>query len=348
MRPFFLTLAVPLALLAFATTAAAATTTTESGETVIPDYVYADPFTDGSQVADSAKQTTFRLIGPDTVTATTWYTAWNGRTLRLVVSYPRYPQRQPLPLVHVFHGAGGRAVCNRRFRNAPGQFGFIVACLDGAGEYARGFTYGSPQHLADDAKLVAFLHARLPGLRIDTQRQFSVGSSMGGQEALLFGIKYPEMAQTIVALDAPVDMSKRFWELPALRQRALYQECQGTPDVAPACFANRSPLTFARTLARSRQKLIMYWSVRDEIGSQDQMPALARAIHAVNPSRRFLIRVGNWGHGGAWTPAAHNYEWLADAGLIPDGIRADTKHPDGWRIEVDALADLSDLPSYYP
>jgi hypothetical protein len=78
------------------------------------------------------------------------------------------------------------------------------------------------------------------------------------------------------------------------------------------------------------------------------MPTLARAIHAANPARKFLIRVGNWGHGGAWPPATRNNEWLADAGIAEDGVRADTKHPNGWRIEVDASTDLSDIPSYYP
>ena len=39
---------------------------------------------------------------------------------------------------------------------------------------------------------------------------------------------------------------------------------------------------------------------------------------------------------------------LADAGLTEDGVRADTKHPNGWRIEVDASTDLGDIPSYYP
>jgi hypothetical protein len=39
---------------------------------------------------------------------------------------------------------------------------------------------------------------------------------------------------------------------------------------------------------------------------------------------------------------------LADAGIAEDGVRADTKHPNGWRIEVDASTDLSDIPSYYP
>ena len=354
MRAFLLTLMFPLVLLAVVSSAAAATDPTvpsddnEAGSSAIPDYVYAGDFSDNSQIADSARRTTFKLAGKDTITATTWYTAWNGRTLRLVASYPRYPQKQRLPLVHVFHGAGGRAVCNQTFGNAPGQFGFIVACIDGVGQYARGYSYGSPQNLADNAKILQFLRARLPGLRIDSNRQIAAGGSMGGEDALLFGVKYPAMAQTIVAMDAPIDMSKRFWHLPTIRQRALYQECQGTPYLAPACFADRSPLTFAGTLANSTQKLIMYWSINDEISPQEQMPTLAKAIHAANPSRPFLIRVGNWGHGGAWPPATRNNEWLADAGLVDDGVRADTKHPNGLRIEVDASTDLSELPSYYP
>ncbi|MDP4667198.1 MAG: prolyl oligopeptidase family serine peptidase [Gaiellales bacterium] len=314
----------------------------------IPDYVYAGPFVDNSQIPDSPKRTTFKLAGKDTITATTWYPAWNGRILRLVASYPRYPQKQRLPLVRVFHGAGGRAVCNQTFGNAPGAYGFVVACLDGTGRHARGYSYGSPESLADNAKILEFLRARLPGLRIDANRQVAAGGSMGGQDALLFGAKYPAMAQTIVAMDAPIDMSKRFWKLPTNRQHALFQECQGTPYLAPACFADRSPLTFAANLANSNQTLIMYWSVNDEISPQEQMPTLARAIHAANPARKFLIRVGNWGHGGAWPPATRNNEWLADAGLVADGVRADTKHPNGWRIEVDASTDLGDIPSYYP
>ena len=171
----------------------------------IPDYVYAGPFVDNSQIPDSPKRTTFKLAGKDTITATTWYPAWNGRILRLVASYPRYPQKQRLPLVHVFHGAGGRAVCNQTFGNAPGAYGFVVACLDGTGRHARGYSYGSPENLADNAKILEFLRARLPGLRIDANRQIAAGGSMGGQDALLFGVKYPAMAQTIVAMDAPID-----------------------------------------------------------------------------------------------------------------------------------------------
>ena len=41
-------------------------------------------------------------------------------------------------------------------------------------------------------------------------------------------------------------------------------------------------------------------------------------------------------------------KWLAAAGLAADGTRADTLHPNDWRIEGDASTDLTDLPSYYP
>ncbi|MGI9187096.1 MAG: alpha/beta hydrolase family protein, partial [Gaiellales bacterium] len=264
MRQLISLLSLLLLALIVVSTASAATDPTvpsddsEGDASAIPDYVYAGPFEDNSQIPDSLKRTTFKLAGKDTITATTWYTAWNGRTLRLVASYPRYPQKQRLPLVHVFHGAGGRAVCNQTFGNAPGAYGFVVACIDGTGRYARGYSYGSPENLADNAKIVQFLRARLPGLRIDTNRQIAAGGSMGGEDALLFGVKYPAMAQTIVAMDAPIDMSKRFWKLPTIRQRALYQECQGTPYLAPACFAERSPLTFAANLASSQQTLILY------------------------------------------------------------------------------------------
>ena len=98
MRAFLLTLMFPLVLLAVVSSAAAATDPTvpsddnEAGSSAIPDYVYAGDFSDDSQIADSARRTTFKLAGKDTITATTWYTAWNGRTLRLVAS---------LSLIHI-------------------------------------------------------------------------------------------------------------------------------------------------------------------------------------------------------------------------------------------------------
>ncbi len=349
MRPLLLAICLVCSL--FVGTAAAATNPAprnNDNEASIPDYAYAGTYTDASAVPEVQRKTTFKLTGKDTITATTWYLTWNGLTRRLVAVYPRFPPTKRLPLVTVFHGAGGRAACNKSFGNAPGAFGFIVACLDGQGVRSRGFSYGAAQNLADNAKMIQLLRQRLPGLRIDPTRLVAAGGSMGGQEALLFGARYPQLAQTIVAIDAPVDMAKRFWHLPRSRQMALFYECEGTPAMRPDCFAARSPLTTASTLAHSTQTLILYWSVNDEISPQEQMPALARAIHAANPSRPFVIRIGNWGHGRSWAPATRNNEWLADAGLTDNGNRADTKYPHGWRIEVDASTDLTDLPSYYP
>ena len=40
--------------------------------------------------------------------------------------------------------------------------------------------------------------------------------------------------------------------------------------------------------------------------------------------------------------------WLAAAGLAANGARADPLQPNGWRIEVDASTDLTDLRLYYP
>lgn len=312
----------------------------------IPDYAYEANYRDASELPDVPKRTTFKLNGKDTMVASTWYTTWNGRTRRLIASYPVKPTRKRLPFVLVFHGAGGRALCDRTFGNTPGEFGFIVACIDGQGVRSRGYSYGAAQNLADNAKVLDVLRVRLPGLRIDRSRLVAAGGSMGGQEALLFGALYPQRAQTVVAHDMPTDMGKRFWKLPRYRQIALYNECLGTPEQVPGCFAERSPATVAGILARSAQRLVLYWSVNDEISPDAQSPAFARAIRAANPARPFLIRVGNWAHGGAWAPASGNTEWLADAGLIADGHRAATRHPAGLRLMVDAANWIDDLPGY--
>lgn len=313
----------------------------------IPDYAYDAVYRDLSELPDVPRRTTFTLKGDDTMMASTWYTTWNGRTRRLIALYPKLPQRERMPLVLVFHGAGGRALCDRTFGNVPGQYRFVVACIDGQGVRSRGYSYGAAQHLADNAKVIDHLRRRLPGLRIDRSRLIVAGGSMGGQEALLFGALYPQLAQTIVAMDMPTDMGKRFWKLPRYRQIALYNECLATPQQDPDCYAKRSPLTVAGILANSSQRMILYWSVNDDISPPEQAPAFARAVRAANPGRPFLIRIGNWVHGGAWAPVSSNFEWLADAGLVPDAARAATRYPAGYRIQVDATTWIDDLPAFH-
>jgi len=313
----------------------------------IPDYAYDAAYRDLSELPDVPRRTTFTLKGDDTMMASTWYTTWNGRTRRLIALYPKLPQRERMPLVLVFHGAGGHALCDRTFGNVPGHYRFVVACVDGQGVRSRGYSYGAAQHLADSAKVIDHLRRRLPGLRIDRSRLVAAGGSMGGQEALLFGALYPQLAQTIVAMDMPTDIGKRFWKLPRYRQIALYNECLAIPQQDPDCYARRSPLSVAGILANSGQRMILYWSVNDDVSSPEQAPAFARAVRAANPSRPFLIRIGNWVHGGAWAPVSSNFEWLADAGLVPDATRAATRYPAGYRIQVDAATWIDDLPAFH-
>lgn len=335
-------LALQLAVAAPAGARAAAARADEG----VPEWAYLEPFVDGSEVGDAPRWTSFSRAGRDTLVATTWYRAWNGRLLRMVVAYPRRRDGGRLPLVRVFHAAGGRAQCGRTFGNAPGRFRFVVACLDGVGRHVRGYTYGSPESIGDYARIGALLRERLPGLRIDRARQIAAGSSMGAQEALLFAARFPRLAQTVIAMDAIVDLPARFWRLPVERQRAIFAECEGTPATAPACFAERSPLNDAARLAASTSRLVLYWSSADAVSRADQLPALARAIHAASPERRFGVRIGTWRHGRAWPPARGNLEWLADAGLAPDEARLETRRPSATRLEVGPATDLATLPAY--
>jgi len=343
-RPVLLVLALGCAL---APTAHAGDNDGVDLDVGIPDYAYDAAYTDHSELPDVARRTTFKLRGPDTLVASTWYTTWNGRTRRLIAAFPRVPQRKRMPLVLVFHGAGGRALCDKTFGNAPGEYRFVVACIDGQGVRSRGYSYGAAQHLADNAAVIDHLRRRLPGLRIDRSRLVAAGGSMGGQESLLFGALYPQRAQTIVAMDMPTDIGRRFWRLPRYRQIALYNECLATPEQDPDCYARRSPQSVAGILAASNQRLLLYWSVNDEISPPEQAPAFARAVRAANPGRQFLVRIGNWVHGGAWPPASENTEWLADAGLAPEATRAATRYAAGWRILVDGSTWIDDLPAFH-
>ena len=70
MRRFFVLIALLLLPLALAAPAHALDEDDGDGtDSSIPDYVYAGPFEDNSQIPDSLKRTTFKLAGKDTITA---------------------------------------------------------------------------------------------------------------------------------------------------------------------------------------------------------------------------------------------------------------------------------------
>lgn len=312
----------------------------------IPPDVYGPAFVDHTDRPDVARRTTSARSGLHTTTTTTWYAAWNGRVRTMKIVHPRRPAAgRRLPLVIWAHGAGGSARCENSFRDLPGRFGFVVACIDGQGTATRGHSYAAPGQIDDLARVPDLVRQRLPRLRIDQRNVIIAGTSMGGIEALVAADRHPTRFRSVVAIDAIADMQRRYWSLPTVRQRALREECGGDPIDRPACFARRTPIANIGNLARSRTRIALYWSVDDRLsGSTAQMPAYAMAIHTANPDRRFSIRIGTWRHGRAWNPRTLDVEWLVDQGLLPERLRDRGRNRGGWSMEVTRRADLRALP----
>jgi len=312
----------------------------------IPPEVYGPAFVDPTERPDAARRSNTTRTGLHTTTTTSWYTAWNGRVRLMKIVHPRRTTRgRALPLVIWAHGAGGSARCENSFRDFPGRFGFVVACIDGQGTATRGHSYAAPGQIDDLARVPDLVRQRLPRLPIDQRNVIIAGSSMGGIEALVAANRHPNRFRAVVAIDAIADMQRRYWSLPPTRQRALREECGGDPIDRPGCFARRAPATNIANLAVSRTRVALYWSVNDRLsGSAAQMPAYAMALHAANPNRRFSVRIGTWRHGRAWNPRTLDVEWLADQGLVPERLRDRGRNRGGWSMEVTPRADLSALP----
>lgn len=162
------------------------------------------------------------------------YLAWDGKTARQVVivlpsGWGPEHQPHPLPLVISPHGRNNFAWGNAAhyWRELPADGPFALVCPDGlsrAHDKASDpfdqppvdpslFTYGCPGYIDDLARMPKIVTAVLPWLRIDLERIYALGSSMGGQETLLLAARYPGPLSAgtgrlagAAAFDAPCDL----------------------------------------------------------------------------------------------------------------------------------------------
>ena len=106
---------------------------------------------------------------------------------------PDHPS-PPLPLVISPHGRGVRARTNANlWRDLPGQGGFAVICPGGMGRRLPLHSWGWRGQIDDLARMPGILRAARPWLRLDLERVYAVGGSMGGQETLLLLGQHPRL-----------------------------------------------------------------------------------------------------------------------------------------------------------
>ena len=132
----------------------------------------------------------------------------------------------------------------------------------------------------------------------------------------------------VAAFDPVSDMAARYraWgvtpgemDLPAKAR----VEFGGSPASSPHAYAARSPIAFARELARRRVPVQLWWSAQDAVITDHDVQSQKFYDRLVGLHARVARVVGNWAHGHAMHPETNLPAALACFGLIPgDGVRS--------------------------
>jgi pimeloyl-ACP methyl ester carboxylesterase len=188
-------------------------------------------------------------------------------------------------------------------------------------------------------RLPALLQRAAPWVRLDASRTFAVGVSMGAQEVLCLAARYPDRLAGVAAFDGVTDLSARYGEVllsarggPGVLKR-MRHEMGGTPQQAPFAYRQRSPRSYAATLASAGVPVQLWWSPRDiRVINQSttQTGDLYRRICRLGPAPHVTEIRTDLAHGVAFSAAKGFRQMLA--GFRPNGDWATTKAvaPEGW------------------
>jgi poly(3-hydroxybutyrate) depolymerase len=256
------------------------------------------------------------------------YRAWDGRSRRAFVVLPAWygPRDDPrIPLVISPHGRGVPARDNVDFwGDLPAAGRFAVVNPQGQGRRLTLYSWGDPGEISDLARMPAIVRHALPWLRIDMQRIYAIGGSMGGQETLLLVARDPHQLAGAISFDADTDMALRYRDfglVPAERhlRRLARLEIGGTPETAIAAFRHRSPLDQARAIASSDVPLEIWWSTKDRVvlDQEGNSEALFDRILALDPHAPVVGIVGTWKHTAEMWYFRRLPSALASIGLLP-------------------------------
>jgi pimeloyl-ACP methyl ester carboxylesterase len=277
----------------------------------------------------------------------TWtfqYTAHNGAERLAYVVLPAWygpHDNPPLPVVISPHGRNANGLSNTRyFGNLPAKGRFAVISPDGMGRRLGLKSYAFKGQIDDLARMPELVADALPWLRLDPERVYALGSSMGGQETLMLVARHPELLAGAAAMDSVTDLTRRYHQLPAVPcdakcmkrwgkpyglvlQAAMRNEVGGTPSDSPQRYAARSASTYARTIASSGVPLQIWWSSRDLIvvDQKHQSWALFRELKRLSACAPVSAYAGRWPHSKEMKASELLPIALAEFGLMPRGTK---------------------------
>lgn len=269
------------------------------------------------------------------------YRAHNGAARRAYVVLPSWYSAEndpPIPLIISPHGRGVSAMANARLWGAlPARGSFAVISPDGEGRKLKLYSWGSPGQIDDLAKMPAILAQTRRWVHVDRRRIYAFGGSMGGQETLLLLARHPGLLAGAAAFDAVTDLALQYQDFPQLGckggcaktlrhqsfgrrlQEMARTEIGGTPSSRPGAFAERSPLTYAASIARSCVPLQLWWSMKDKIvlDQSQQTGALYSRLDQLNPDAPVTAFIGTWRHSAEMRATTRLPAALAAFGLLP-------------------------------
>ena len=200
-------------------------------------------------------------------------------------------------------------------------------------------SWGAPGQIADLARMPEIVAAALPELRIDRERIYAFGGSMGGHETLLLVARHPNLLAGAASFDGVSDFALQYHNFLQLKcdavclkawaepmgeglQALARKEFGGSPESAPAAYAARSALTYAKAIAASCVPLQIWWStadliVRDSNRQSGQLLALVQRLNPRAPAEGF---VGRWIHTASFRSTSRLPFALARFGLMPQSF----------------------------
>ena len=202
-----------------------------------------------------------------------------------------------------------------------------MICPGGMGRRLPLHSWGWSGQIDDLARMPSILRAARPWLRVDPQRVYAVGGSMGGQETLLLVGRRPQLLAGAVAFDSVTDFFRRYADFAELGRKgktlqALARvEVGGTPASQPAGLPPAQPPALARARSRARESRCRSGGATPTRSSRVRRtsPAASSETCASSTRERALEKVT-----GSWSHTAESYRrlqlpgavrWL---GLVPD------------------------------